>query len=63
MEYSSVEVTINKKISIITLNRPDALNALNQILISELNDALNKIEKDNSISVVILKGSKKVFAA
>lgn len=47
----------------ITLNRPKALNALCQALVSELSDALTVLNKDDSISAVVITGSGKAFAA
>ena len=52
-----------KKVGIIKLNRPKYLNALCDDLISELNETLDNIENDNNISVVVLTGSEKAFAA
>ena len=52
-----------KKVGIIKLNRPKYLNALCDDLIIELNEILDNIENDNSISVVVLTGSEKAFAA
>lgn len=51
-------------IATLTINRPDKLNALNSNLLQELNTALSFIETENSIRVVILKGSgEKAFVA
>jgi enoyl-CoA hydratase len=47
----------------VTLNRPKALNALCTPLITELNQALNDFNKSDSVSVIILTGSQKAFAA
>ena len=47
----------------ITLNRPHALNALNTLLISELNRALDKFEADPQIGCVVITGNEKAFAA
>ena len=52
-----------KKIGIIRLNRPESLNALCDNLIKELNQILDIIEQDDQISVVVLTGSEKAFAA
>ena len=51
------------KIGLITLNRPKNLNALCDNLIKELNQILDNIEKDDNISVVVITGSEKAFAA
>ena len=51
------------KIGVIRLNRPESLNALCDNLIKELNQTLDIIEQDDQISVVVLTGSEKAFAA
>ncbi|EJD03408.1 ClpP/crotonase [Fomitiporia mediterranea MF3/22] len=50
-------------VALITLNRPKALNALNGALISELNNALESIEQDDSVKAVVITGSERAFAA
>ena len=52
-----------EKIGLIRLNRPGSLNALCDNLIKELNQTLDIIEQDDQISVVVLTGSEKAFAA
>lgn len=47
----------------ITLNRPEALNALNRGLWRELHQALDMAEKDNSTRVVIITGAGRAFSA
>ncbi len=47
----------------ITLNRPEARNALRTQLLAELSDALNTLSFDDSIRCVVLTGGEKVFAA
>jgi enoyl-CoA hydratase len=51
------------RVGIITLNRPEALNAINALLISELNAALDDCEADDGIGAMVLTGSAKAFAA
>ena len=50
-------------IGIITLDRPEALNALNAALITDLGQALDSYEADENIGCIILTGSNKAFAA
>lgn len=50
-------------VALITLNRPKQLNALCSPLFTELNDALAKIQKDDSIGAIVITGSEKSFAA
>ena len=48
----------------LTINRPKALNALNQTVLSELREAVNQIEKDDAIRIVIVTGAgEKSFVA
>jgi len=50
-------------VALITLNRPDALNALNDALINELGDAIDGFEADDAIGCIVITGSEKAFAA
>ena len=49
-------------VSLITLNRPKALNALSTPLILELNEALKEVDGDDSVGAVVLTGSERAFA-
>lgn len=49
-------------VALLTLNRPKALNALSSPLFEELNHALEEADADDSISAIVLTGSKKAFA-
>lgn len=63
MEYKNIIISINENIGIITLNRPEALNALNEEITSEIGNAVNIFENDENIGAIILTGSQKSFAA
>ncbi|WP_353170364.1 enoyl-CoA hydratase-related protein [Acinetobacter rudis] len=63
MQWNTIELSINKGVGLITLNRPKALNALNSELINEVNLALDQLEKDHSIGCIVIAGSEKAFAA
>jgi enoyl-CoA hydratase len=51
------------RIGLITLNRPDALNALSLDLRDELKDALGRLEADPEVAALVITGSEKAFAA
>ena len=53
----------NNKTAIIRLNRPDKLNALSSAVFAELNPALDAAEADSDVSVIVLTGSGRAFAA
>ncbi|MBI1362330.1 MAG: enoyl-CoA hydratase [Alphaproteobacteria bacterium] len=63
MTYETLLIEIDGPVAVITLNRPDALNALNDKLVTELTDALNGFEKDASIGCVVVTGAGRAFAA
>lgn len=63
MAYETLIVEIEDYIALIRLNRPDALNALNSKLLSELSDALKAADGDDAVRCIIITGSEKVFAA
>ncbi len=51
------------RVGIIRLNRPQALNALNQALMAELAQAIQAFDADDAIGCMLLTGSEKAFAA
>ncbi len=63
MTYTNISVETRDAVGLVTLNRPDALNALNSALIDELNQALDGFETDNAIGAIVITGSEKAFAA
>ncbi|WP_138378977.1 enoyl-CoA hydratase [Luteithermobacter gelatinilyticus] len=63
MSYEMILVDRKEPVGLITLNRPDALNALNRQLMDELTDALRKFEADDEIRAMVITGSQKAFAA
>ena len=63
MAYEHILIETRGPVGIITLNRPEALNALCSSLMEELTDALNVFETDDEIGAMVLTGSTKAFAA
>ncbi|MFJ2457393.1 enoyl-CoA hydratase [Pseudomonas neuropathica] len=63
MTYETILLETHGRVGLITLNRPQALNALNAQLVSEVNQALDALEADSNIGCIVLTGSKKAFAA
>ncbi len=61
MEYTSVIVSKNGKIGIITLNRPEYNNTFSVPLATELNHALIEFENDGSVNVIIINANGKNF--
>ena len=63
MAYECIIATKKGKVGLITLNRPDALNALNSQLMDELAQALDDYEADEQIGCIVITGGDKAFAA
>ena len=63
MQWDTILLEKRNGVGLITLNRPKALNALNTQLITELNQALDQLERDPEIGCMVLAGSEKAFAA
>ena len=58
-----VEVTKKDHIAVVTMNRPEALNALNKAVFTDLEVALDDVEKDDEVYVVIITGAGRAFIA
>jgi enoyl-CoA hydratase len=63
MTYETVILERKGAVGLITLNRPQALNALSAALIRDLGAALDELEADDAIGAVVITGSDKAFAA
>ena len=62
-DYQHIHVERRDAVGLVALNRPQALNALNAALISELGAALDDFETDTAIGAIVLTGTDKAFAA
>jgi enoyl-CoA hydratase len=63
MAYETILVETRGKVGLITLNRPEALNALSSKLLKEVMTALRIFEADPRIGAIVITGSEKAFAA
>ncbi|MBB6012139.1 enoyl-CoA hydratase [Aquamicrobium lusatiense] len=63
MAYENIIVETRGKVGLITLNRPQALNALNSAVLGELLVATRAFDADDNIGAIVLTGSEKAFAA
>ncbi|MDJ0627375.1 MAG: enoyl-CoA hydratase [Rhodobacter sp.] len=63
MAFKTLIVEVEDHVSLIKLNRPDALNALNSELLGELGTALREAEENEKVRVIVLTGNDKAFAA
>jgi enoyl-CoA hydratase len=63
MSYQNILVETRGRVGLITLNRPKALNALNDALMDELGDALAQFDADENTGCIVITGGDKAFAA
>jgi enoyl-CoA hydratase len=63
MTYETILTETRGKVGLITINRPQALNALNSTVVGEMNAALDIYERDENIGCIVVTGSEKAFAA
>jgi enoyl-CoA hydratase len=64
MNYNNILIETEEKIAVLTINRPNQLNALNSETIAELSSAFKNLEADNNVKAIIITGSgEKAFVA
>lgn len=63
MDYETIIVEVEERVGLIQLNRPKVLNALNETLMTELVDALERLDADDSVGCIVITGNEKAFAA
>src|SRR5277367_6015235 len=63
MDYEHILVEIEDGVGILTLNRPDKLNAMNRKLSSELRDAVKAMDADDSVGCIVITGDGRAFSA
>jgi enoyl-CoA hydratase len=63
MNYENILVETRGRVGLVTLNRPKALNALNDALMDELGAALLAFDADDAVGAMVITGSEKAFAA
>lgn len=63
MSYENILVTTQGPVGIITLNRPEALNALNSAITAEISAAALAFDADPEVAAIVITGSDRAFAA
>ena len=61
--FSTVDTSVEDGIATVTINRPEAMNALNETVISQLGAALDEVNANDSIHTIVLDGAGKAFVA
>lgn len=63
MQFSLVDVVVEDGVATVRLNRPEAMNALNETLVAQLGSALDELNAREDVSTIILEGAGKAFVA
>ena len=63
MQFSLVDVVVEDGVATVRLNRPEAMNALNETLVAQLGAALDELNTREDVSTIILEGAGKAFVA
>ena len=61
--YQTLRYEVEDQIAVLTINRPEALNALNGQVIGELEEAVSAVEADRSLKALIITGEGRSFVA
>ncbi len=62
-DFSYIDVVINSGIATIRINRPEAMNALNVTVVSQLGEALDELNARDDVNAIVLEGAGKAFVA
>ncbi len=63
MIYNTIKSEISEGVCTITLNRPEIHNAFNDVMITEISDCIDSVEKDDNVRIILFRGNGKSFCA
>lgn len=63
MTYNTIELTLKDRHAVLALKRPDALNAMNVLMLNELADCFERLKEEKDIQVLVIKGEGRAFSA
>lgn len=63
MNFETINATSSEHIGVLTLNRPEAMNALNRQMMIEVNEVISSWDTDPEVRAIVITGSEKAFAA
>lgn len=58
-----IDLKVDDGVALLTISRPEALNAMNVAMLDELSDVIDEVERDDRVSVLVITGSGKAFIA
>lgn len=63
MTYETLTVEKNDRLATLTLNRPQSMNAMNGTMMKEIADALEGLQEEKGVQVLVIKGEGRAFSA
>jgi enoyl-CoA hydratase len=63
MDFTTIRYETQGSVALLTLNRPDKLNAINSLMITELHQAMDQAESDEQVRAIVLQGEGRAFSA
>src|SRR4051812_33683484 len=63
MSYTTIDVDIAERVAVLTLNRPQVLNAFDSVLVRETQDALAELSADEQVAAIVVRGAGRAFSA
>jgi enoyl-CoA hydratase len=63
MTYQTILTEVRGQVGLVKLNRPEAMNAFNTLMLNELFNALDAFDRDDAVRVMVVTGNEKAFAA
>lgn len=63
LTYQTIELTKEGRLATLTLNRPNAMNAMDDVMMKELAEAFESLQTDESVQVLLIHGAGKAFSA
>ena len=61
--FAYVDTTVEHGVATLTINRPEAMNALNETVVGQLNDALDAVNSNDEVHTIVIDGAGKAFVA
>ncbi|MEJ9282004.1 enoyl-CoA hydratase [Ureibacillus thermosphaericus] len=63
MAYETIELSRNDRLAVLTLKRPQAMNAMNEVMLKELADCFEQLQGEKDIQILVIKGEGRAFSA
>lgn len=63
MEYTTVLVAREGDVGVVTLNRPERMNAINNIMSAEINEAVAELNEDSTVGAIVITGAGRAFCS